>query len=245
MMKSPCATNNIASMSKMPEGLDRCFYRKGAVLDRHQEIRLRMVRRLLKGCGGRALDYGCGYGDITHAVSPQFSDIVGVDVDEGRVQWANREFSPLSFRVCQGDRVEFPDGAFQTVISIVVINWVHSPDAYIKEAHRLLASGGALVISAAAPDRIRNLFRRITGRPPADMGCWAVSLNDMRRLLQDHGFRIDRTDCFYDPLSEDFRSWKSFLNGLGRLPARLAGSCGFAPYYGLRAIKEERMRDET
>jgi SAM-dependent methyltransferase len=226
------------SMNKMPDGLDCRFYRKGAVLDRHQENRLRMVRRLLQGCGGSALDYGCGYGDITYAVSRQFSKIVGVDVDEGRVQWANREFAPLSFSVCTGDRVDFPDGAFQTVISIVVINWVHDPESYLREAYRLLSRGGSLVMAAAAPDRTRALFRRMVGRPPAEMGCWAVSLNDMRMRLQGQGFVVDRTDCFHDPLNEDFRSWKSLLSGLVRLPARLMGSCGFAPYYGLRGVKQ-------
>lgn len=197
-----------------------------------------MVRRLLSGCGGRALDYGCGYGDITYAVSGQFVEIIGVDVDETRVRWASREFSPVPFLVCDGDRLEFPSGTFQTVLSIVVINWVDDADSYLREAHRVLARGGSLVMAVRAPDRMGGLLRRALGRPPVEMPFWTEALADMRVRLQRHGFMIARTDCFYDRLQEDVTSFKGVLAGLGRLPMRVFRARGFAPYYGLRGVRQ-------
>ena len=129
-----------------------------------------MVRRLLSGCRGRALDYGCGYGDIAHAISGQFSEIIGVDLSPERVEWARREFSPISFQVCHADSLEFGDDSFRTVISIVVINWVNDPDVYLREIHRVLAPGGKLVLAAAGPDRLRNVIRATLGRRPAEPG---------------------------------------------------------------------------
>jgi ubiquinone/menaquinone biosynthesis C-methylase UbiE len=200
-----------------------------------------MFRRLLSGCQGRALDYGCGYGDIAHAVSAQFSEIIGVDLSPERVEWARHEFSPISFRVCQANSLEFADNAFQTVISIVVINWVTDPDLYLRESHRVLAPGGKLVLAAAAPDRLRNLIRASVGRPSAELGFWSESVPQMTLRLQRHGFQVEGVDCFYDPLRESLDSLKKFVSGMVLLPMRICGMPAFAPYYGVRAVKVHKF----
>jgi ubiquinone/menaquinone biosynthesis C-methylase UbiE len=219
------------------QALDCRCYKRGAALDPHQANRLKMVRRLLSGCQGRALDYGCGYGDIAHAISGQFSEIMGVDVSPERIEWARREFSPISFQVCQPNSLQFLDSTFQTVISIVVINWVNDPDFYLREIHRVLAPGGKLVLAALAPDRLRNLVRAVLGRPPAELGCWSESIHQMTVRLQRQGFQIEVVDCFYDPVRESLGSLKKLISGMALTPMRIFGIPAFAPYYGVRAVK--------
>lgn len=223
------------------QALDCRCYKRGATLDPHQANRLKMVRRLLSGCQGRALDYGCGYGDIAHAVSGQFSEIIGVDLSPERVEWARREFSPISFQVCLANSLEFADGTFQTVISIVVINWVNDPDLYLREIHRVLAPGGKLVLAAAAPDRLRNLIRASLGRHPAKLGFWNESVQQMTLRLQRQGFQVEAADCFYDPLRESFGHLKKLISGMALMPMRICGIPAFAPYYGVRAVKMHKF----
>lgn len=219
------------------QALDCRYYKRSATLDAHQASRLKMVRRLLRGCQGRALDYGCGYGDIAHAVCEHFPEIVGVDISPERIEWARKEFGPISFRVCDKNLLEFAGGRFQTVISIVVINWVDNPDIYLGEIRRVLEEGGKLVLAARAPDRLRNFVRAKLGRRPVEVGCWSESLEQMIARVERHGFQIEAVDCFYDPFRESFGSLKKLLSGIAAAPMRMFRAPGFAPYYGIRARK--------
>jgi ubiquinone/menaquinone biosynthesis C-methylase UbiE len=228
-------------LDRTSQALDSRCYKRGAALDPHQANRLKMVRRLLSGCQGRALDYGCGYGDIAHAISRQFSEIIGVDLSPERVEWARREFSPIFFQVCSANSVDFADGTFQTVISIVVINWVSDPDLYLREIRRVLAPGGKLVLAVQAPDRLRNLVRASLGRHPAEVGFWNESVQQMTLRLQRQGFHIEAVDCFYDPLRESLGSLKKFISGMALIPMRICGACSFAPYYGVRAVRTHEL----
>jgi ubiquinone/menaquinone biosynthesis C-methylase UbiE len=221
----------------MPYGLACRFYRKGATLDPHQASRLKMVRRLLLGCHGRALDYGCGYGDIAYAISQQFSEITGVDVSSERIEWARREFSPINFQVCQETGLEFADNTFQTAISIVVINWVKDPDVYLREIHRVLAPGGKLVLAVAAPDRLRNFVRASLRKPSPETNYWIEPVEQMTQRLRRHGFQVEAVDCFYDPIRESFGSLKKLISGIALMPMRVFRVATFAPYYGVRATK--------
>jgi ubiquinone/menaquinone biosynthesis C-methylase UbiE len=227
-------------LGRTSQALDCRYYKRGVPLACHQANRLRMVRRLLSGCQGRALDYGCGYGDIAHAISGQFSEIVGVDISHERIEWARREFSPISFLVCDANSLEFGDATFQTVISIVVINWVNDPDLYLREIHRVLIAGGKLVLAAAAPDRLRNLVRASLARRPAELGFWNESIEQMTARLQLQGFQIEAVDCFYDPFRESLSSLKNFISGVALIPMRIRSVPTFAPYYGVRATKMHR-----
>jgi len=225
------------NLDRTSQALDCRHYKRGAALDSHQASRLKMVRRLLSGCQGRALDYGCGYGDIAHAISGQFSEIIGVDLSPERIEWARREFSPIPFHVCDKNSLEFADATFQTVVSIVVINWVGDPDLYLREIHRVLVAGGKLVLAVQAPDRLRNFIRAARGRQPAEQVFWSESVQQMTERLQSQGFEIEALDCFYDPLRESLGSLKKLISGMALMPMRMCGAPGFAPYYGMRAMK--------
>jgi len=213
------------------------FYRKNATLDPHQVRRLNMVRRLLKDCGGRVLDYGCGYGDIAQAISPAFTEVVGVDVSEERIAWARKEFAPIQFQVCGSNQLDFPTASFQTVISIVVINFVDNPDRYLSECYRVLSPGGNLVLAAAAPDPIRSFTRKLLRKAPVHTKSRMDPLSVMCQRLQRNGFEIKQMDCFFEPWSDVLCSWKQACHTAISLPMRLFRNTAFAPYYGVRAVK--------
>jgi len=224
----------------MPSGLACNYYRKGATQAPHQARRLQMVRRLLKTCSGQLLDYGCGYGDIAYAISPAFTSVVGVDVSEDRITWARKEFAPVQFRVCDGDKLDFQNASFQTVISIVVINWVENPDQYLAECYRVLSLGGNLVIAVAAPDPIRTFTRKLLRKSPVHTQFWTENLAAMSQRLRHHDFEIKQVDCFFEPWSDILNSWKQACLTAINLPMRVCRVPAFAPYYGVRAVKTDK-----
>lgn len=100
--------------------------------------------------GIRLLDFGCGGGRYLEMFSGTIprENLVGVDVDEGRLHKARE----LGFRVERLDpevaRLPFPDKSFEIVFSSNVVE--HIPKAlyriYLGEIRRVLVPGGRFVV---------------------------------------------------------------------------------------------------
>ena len=67
-------------------------FHRGAPQDAHQARRHRAILGAMKGLAGAVLDYGCGWGDITFAISRTHPDVRGVDVDPQRVAFAAAQY---------------------------------------------------------------------------------------------------------------------------------------------------------
>jgi ubiquinone/menaquinone biosynthesis C-methylase UbiE len=180
-------------------------YRKGARLSLHQKRRHRAVLSLLKGVSGRVLDYGCGYGDLTHAIS-RTHEVVGCDVDPNRVAFAQREYAAIEYRVCGADCVPYADHSFEIIVSAVVIHFVPDPDAYLQEVKRVLRPGGHLLIVCRNQAVVRNGIRRMLGKGPEPSTLWLPSQVEMKEFLAARGFEFHDSTYFYDP---PFNGWKN------------------------------------
>jgi SAM-dependent methyltransferase len=106
---------------------------------------------------GRALDFGCGVGRLTRALSAHFDEVVGVDVSEGMVRRArelNGDRPNLEFVVNAEPRLaKFETGSFDFVLSHIVLQ--HMPArataaAYVRELVRVTRPGGGLVFQLPA-----------------------------------------------------------------------------------------------
>ncbi len=130
---------------------------------------LEVGRRL--GCPQRferALDFGCGVGRLTRALSSRFGACVGVDISERMVELA-RDINgdrPCVFVVGSGvDLSEFADRSFDLVYCSLVLQ--HLPDTslaerFIGEFLRVVRPGGLAVFQMPARIgwRARPRFRR-------------------------------------------------------------------------------------
>ncbi|MES2209883.1 MAG: class I SAM-dependent methyltransferase [Chloroflexota bacterium] len=117
----------------------------------------------------RSLDFGCGVGRLTRALSAHFESATGVDISEVMVERArelNADLPACSFHVLAATGLaEFPDQTFDCIYSRIVLQ--HIPDPRVTEDNirafvRLLAVGGLLVFQL--PARIPRR-RRIQARP--------------------------------------------------------------------------------
>jgi SAM-dependent methyltransferase len=138
------------------------FFRTGEeeiarLMEQSQKLKLPQNRR-------RAIDFGCGVGRLTRALSECFPECHGVDISSSMVETASRLSPRCQFR--QGSNLEsFPAGYADFIYSTLVLQ--HQPDPenaarIIQDMMRVLAPGGLLVFQMPQymPWRNRLQLRR-------------------------------------------------------------------------------------
>jgi ubiquinone/menaquinone biosynthesis C-methylase UbiE len=156
---------------------------------------------------GPMLDVGCGPGvTVEHFVRRGF-DVHGVDVAPEMIAECRRVFGGLEaahFSVGAIEALQFPDGAFDVVTSMGVVEYVPDDEVAIEEMARVTRPGGLVIVTlpnAWSPYRIwqrtayrgaRALVRRLAGRGPAPP---EVSHREYRersycQLLSARGLRV-------------------------------------------------------
>lgn len=101
--------------------------------------------------GARALDVGCGVGQVVARLTEAGFEAHGVDVSEPNIERA-RPFSERC-RLYDGQRLPFPDRHFASVGALNVLEHVEEPEAFIAELVRVAEIGGRIVLSSP------NFFR--------------------------------------------------------------------------------------
>jgi 2-polyprenyl-3-methyl-5-hydroxy-6-metoxy-1,4-benzoquinol methylase len=106
--------------------------------------------------GGRLLDFGCGGGAFLQRMREQGWQVTGLDASEGAVRRVREQ---LGLRALVGS---LPHPELETAEFDVITLWhslehVHAPLAVLREAHRLLAPGGKVVV--AVPNIESGPFR--------------------------------------------------------------------------------------
>src|SRR4030095_13327788 len=97
--------------------------------------------------GGRALlDVGCGDGALARLVADRYAAITATDVSPAVLAEARRasvEPAHIACAALAANRpLPYPDGAFDTVVSLSTLQYLFDPEAFLVEARRVLAPGG-------------------------------------------------------------------------------------------------------
>jgi SAM-dependent methyltransferase len=102
----------------------------------------------------RVLDDGCGGGGMGVSFAEEAVTVIGIEPadrfrDAGVRLAAEKGVANISFSRADGTALPFRDGAFDLVLSHSVIEHVADPLTYLKEARRVLAPGGHLLLQTA------------------------------------------------------------------------------------------------
>lgn len=98
--------------------------------------------------GDAVLDVACGNGRLLKMLSRKAKiKAIGVDVAEEMVKIAKAENPSCSFAVANADRLPFEDHKFDAITVCCAFHHFTKPNAFMKEAYRVLKSGGKLYIS--------------------------------------------------------------------------------------------------
>lgn len=100
----------------------------------------------------RVLDVGCGPGYLLRLLAercPQADELVGVDPAPGMISVATAaaEDDRLRFTPGTAERLPFPDGAFDLVVSTTSFDHWADQRAGLGECARVLAPGGRFVLA--------------------------------------------------------------------------------------------------
>lgn len=133
-------------------------YVRHAVLQR--QVRGRAVARLgaLLTPGERwVLDLGCGPGELAEEVQGRGWRVVGVDVSEAMCREARRRGAMAV--VGDGGAIPAAEGAFDAVVSSLMVQWVDDVAGVMREVRRVLRPGGVAVLTTLVEGTLVELRR--------------------------------------------------------------------------------------
>jgi len=176
------------------------------------ELRIAMAASFTD-CGKRLLDVGCGDGSFILRVKDQLEEVFGLDISPMAVELCRKNGIKASQINLNGQTTPYPDGFFDTIVSLEVIEHVFNPLSFLKEINRALRPGGTLIISTPNIRKLQRIVSIIMGHFPGtsydpvgfDGGhLHYFTSKDLSNLLMECGFKpiIVRGIC------GDRRTWK-------------------------------------
>jgi ubiquinone/menaquinone biosynthesis C-methylase UbiE len=140
-----------------------------------------LISRLNLRCDSHVLEVGPGPGYFSTHIAGALNEgkLVLADIQQEMLEKAKKrilrkQLSNVEFYLCNGDNFLLPDESFDVIFLVTVIGEIENKNAYIKEFHRMLKSGGILSIS------------ELRGDPDK------LTIAEVKELLADSGFVFDR-----------------------------------------------------
>ena len=138
---------------KKNEGMDTEFMRKT------QEFYYTFLQRFLKTKEIHVLDFGCGFGAMTGLLkSKGYDNIEALDISEWNTNFVHDKYGVKTHTGFLKD-MDFPDGSFDLVIALHVIEHLPDPFLEFREINRILAKGGMFFIGTPNGD---SLFAKMS-----------------------------------------------------------------------------------
>src|SRR5262245_40047858 len=131
--------------------------------DRHY-IALRWIRELDLSPNARILEVGCGAGLVTAALARSGYTVDAVDSTPAMLQLTRNEAihqgvqDRVRIRSADVHALPFAAHAFDLVIAIGVIPWLHSEHLALQEMQRVLKPGGHLLVTADNNGRLDRVL---------------------------------------------------------------------------------------
>lgn len=111
-----------------------------------------MIRQHVPLEGARVLDIGCGIGAYLEKFRALTAEPFGVDVDAEKLERALNDKGLRTVAVSVSESLPFPNATFDAVLLHEVIEHVSDDRQTIREAHRVVKSGGIVLVFA--PNRL-------------------------------------------------------------------------------------------
>ncbi|MCY4046199.1 MAG: malonyl-ACP O-methyltransferase BioC [Cellvibrionales bacterium] len=156
--------NCIASESRHQEKIQMAnrFSKAAVTYDSYAHLQQLVGEKLLAKIKGKhfhhLLDAGCGTGFFSEELACHSQHLLGVDLASGMLDYAKQNHSGNALWI-QADIESLPlqNASVDAIFSSLAVQWVESLSALLNEWHRLLVSGGEVLISTLGPKSLFEL----------------------------------------------------------------------------------------
>jgi SAM-dependent methyltransferase len=182
------------------------FWRGGGYLydtrrDRayYDEIDELIAARIGDGAGETVLDVACGSGRLAGILTAA-ERVVGIDVSDAAVEIArerHRDRPRFTFAAMDAHRLDFADGAFDTVLFVDAIEHVRDAAHVLAEIGRVTRPGGRVFLTVANTGSLNQVMARKLGYPEFKTNYQHIaefSLAQTTALLNAAGFEPEHAD---------------------------------------------------
>lgn len=153
--------------------------------------------------GRRVLDLGCGGGFMAEELARRGAIVSGVDPSEAAIAAARRHCEATGLSIAyvagRGESLPFPDGAFDVVVCVDVLEHVPDLDRVVAEIRRVLRPSGWLLFDTINRTPLASFVmvtigERLTGLVPrgAHDPAMFIRPRDLRRTLEGASFDVGR-----------------------------------------------------
>lgn len=122
-------------------------YHKGALVYGEHITRYESVLPLLKGKTVLDIASGSGYG--SYIMAAQAKHVIGVDIDEPAVKYAQKNYkrANIEFKVGSAEDVPLEDNSVDVVVTFETVEHIPNYHKFMEEIKRVLKPGGFAIIS--------------------------------------------------------------------------------------------------
>lgn len=189
--------------------------------------------------GKRLLDLGCGFGWHCRYVREQgAASVVGVDISENMLARAREatDDPAISYVRATIEDIDFPDAAFEIVISSLALHYVERYDLVCRKAYACLEAGGAFVFSVEHPIFTARAAQQWHLGPKGERLHWPVD------DYEQEGIR--HTQWLADDVVKYHRTFATYINTLIETGFQIA-RISEAPVAPARLAEEPVLKDES
>jgi ubiquinone/menaquinone biosynthesis C-methylase UbiE len=167
-----------------------------------------LIERLSGESGlGELIEFGCGAGLFTKALTKNASHVVATDLSDEMVAVARtqlKDWQNVTVEKADCEKTGFPDVKFGSVFMANLIHVIENPSIALQESYRILKDGGLLLIvdyTGYGMNRFEMMkmgirFLRKFGKPPSYSR--NLSPDELRSLVESAGFKVEEVQLMGD-----------------------------------------------
>jgi SAM-dependent methyltransferase len=184
------------------------------------------LRQVAPQAQGRLLDVGCGNKPFEALFRPYVTEYLGIEHEATFAATAAGAQGTRPDLTYDGNRLPFPDGTFDTVLNVQVLEHTPRPRALVAEMSRVLKPGGLLILLAPFQFRLHE--------QPHDY--YRFSGHGLRHLCEEAGLdvaEIHQQGSLWSVLGHKLNSYLAFrvgrVGGIAQTMGKLGHEAATAP----------------
>ena len=136
----------------------------------------------------KVLEIGCGGGHTAAKLVQLGFEVTATDFSETALEQAARSYPGVDFQATDATDLTFPDGSFDGVVAVELIEHLADPRAHVREVRRVLRGRGTYFVKT--PNRVLHDYYY---RKNPEVARWhpsVMSAGELRSLLVSEGFNV-------------------------------------------------------